>query len=292
MALQHSERELGQLGDHDLARIISGAHEAFKKRHPDLSDIPLPPAVTPVATRTVAQTPEAQVEIKRFSQDQLILPETQIPQEVSDILQRAERAGLTLEPYNLLNVVLDENSEVEGWNSKPESWYWENIKKGNISQDAPKLSDSWVLIDPITRPDYNRGRQLHENDHLGPLLAKLRKDKRIGNIRGVPEISRFGISHDELKQVVLPEIAELLGVEASAVRLPKAIEFNLIGNMKHPEWGKANTWEWFEDKFGDGHRLVGGYPGRGGLARVSYNWSDNRHDRITFRPLVVVSPKA
>ena len=290
--MQHLENEFRRQGKGNLADIIASVHKLNGR------DIPLPSVATPASNAAPAvevqavRTPEAPAEIKRFSPDQLILPETQIPQEVSDILQRAERVGFTLEAYHLSNVVLDENSEVEGWNSKPESWYWEQIKKGNISQNAPKLSDSWVLIDPITRPDYNRGRQLHESDPLGPLLAKLRKDKKIQAVRGIPETSRFSISSNELSQVVLPEIAELLGVEASAVRLPKAIEFNVIGNMKHPEWGKANTWEWFEDNFGVGRRLIGGDSGVGGLSDVSYGWSDDRYGGMAFRPLVVISPKA
>ncbi len=42
MTLQHSERELSQLGDKDLARIISGVKAAFQKRHPEMKDIALP----------------------------------------------------------------------------------------------------------------------------------------------------------------------------------------------------------------------------------------------------------
>jgi len=285
MAMQYIESELRRQGKENLADTIASVHKL------NGSDIPFPSAATSIE-KPVAQTPETPVAIKRFSRDQLILPETQIPQEVSDILQRAERAGIRLEPYHLSNVVLDENSSVEGWNSKPERWYWEQIGKGNIGQDAPKLSDSWVLVDPITRPDYKDGEQLHISDPLGPLLAKLRKEKKIKNLKGIPAASRFVISPNELIAVVLPEIAELLGVEASAVRLPKAIEFNVIGNMKHPEWGQANTWEWFEDNFEDDNRLAGGDSDNGGLADVDYGWSCGRYGGVAFRPLVVVSPKA
>lgn len=42
MAMNYTERELRKLGDNDLAKIIAGAHDAFKKRHPELGDIALP----------------------------------------------------------------------------------------------------------------------------------------------------------------------------------------------------------------------------------------------------------
>ena len=69
MSMQHSERELGKLGDHDLAKIISGAHEEFKKRHPDLSDIALPSVATPASNAAKAvenptvETSEAPVKV-------------------------------------------------------------------------------------------------------------------------------------------------------------------------------------------------------------------------------------
>lgn len=230
---------------------------------------------------------------KALSRDQLILPETALPQYVLEVLQRAERAGIgVFEAYHLSDFVLDQNSNVEGWNSRPENWYWEQIRNGRVSQDAPQLPGSWVLIDKTQRPDHEDSRQLDKNDPLGPLLARLRKKERIENVQDIPSTSRFAISSDELTQVVLPEIAKLLGVETSQVRLPKAIEFNVIGNFEHPEWGITDTWEWFDEKFGDNYRLVGGRSNFGGLANVHYDWSGLHVDGIAFRPLVVVSPKA
>ena len=240
-----------------------------------------------------SETPVESKAILILSKDSLILPDTVLLKEVSDILQKAEKAGIgVFEAHHLSDVILDQSSNVPGWDKKPEAWYWEQIKTGKVSQDAPKLPDSWVLIDKTQKPDYKDGRQMYENDAFGPIISKLRKDKKIQSFKGVPESSRFNISHDELTQVVLPEIAKLLGVEASQVRLPKAIEFNVIGNLKHSEWGNTTTWEWFADKFGDDHRLHGGYSGHGGLAHVHYYWSDSRCDVIGFRPLVVVPTKA
>lgn len=235
------------------------------------------------------ETPTSQT----FSKDQLILPETQIPQYVLDVLQRAEKAGITFfEPYHLSGITLNEDTNVDGWDKKPADWYWEQIKNGTVSQDAAKLPDTWVLIDRTQKPNYRDGKQMYEKDPLETMIAGLRKEGKIQRVKGIPDASRFGISSDELRDHVLPEIAKLLGVEVSAVRLPKAIEVNIIGNLAHPEWGKTNTWEWFEDKFEDTYRLLGGYSVSGGLTDVGCTWSDSHLDDIGFRPLVVVSSKA
>lgn len=276
----------------DLERLV---REFRKAGHPDIADgvkswaniaaqrKDLPKSFSPV--ETPAETPQT------FSKDQLILSETQIPQEVSEVLDRAKDAGITsLEPYHLSGVTLAQDSQVEGWNKRPEPRFWERIANGEIA--PAKLPDAWVLVDKTERPGYKDGKQLHENDPFGSLLKRLRREKKVETIKGIPETSRFGLSHDELTKVVLPEIATLLGVDASQVRLPKAIEFNVIGNSKHPEWGNTNTWEWFADGFGVSRRLFGGGSGDGGLTLVPHLWSDNHYVNVAFRPLVVVSPKA
>ena len=289
MSMRHLETEFRKQGKGNLADIIASVHKL------NGSDIPLPSVISLVDKQVRSpKTPALRVsEIQTFSGDQLILPETALPQEVSAILQRAEKAGIgVFEAHHLSDITLTKDTNVEGWDKKPENWYWDQIKNGEVSPDAAKLPGSWVLIDKTPKPDYKDGKQLHEKDPFGPLLVKLREDKKIQSIKGMPDTSRFGISHNELTQVVLPEIAKLLGVDASQVRLPKEIEFNLIGNLKHPEWGNTNTWEWLNDKFEDDDRLFGGSSGSGGLARVDYRWSGNHDGNLAFRPLVVVSPKA
>ncbi|HUD04810.1 MAG TPA: hypothetical protein VMR59_02385 [Patescibacteria group bacterium] len=63
MAMNYSEKELRRLGDKDLAKIISGAHDVFRQRHPDMQDIPLSKVIV---------APEApKVEITPFTQEQL-----------------------------------------------------------------------------------------------------------------------------------------------------------------------------------------------------------------------------
>lgn len=224
-------------------------------------------------------TVERWEQAQTISKDQLILPEIQIPQEVSDILQRAEKIGLTFfEPYHLSDVTLSKDSNVEERYAKLENWYWKQIASDNINKNASSLPDSWVLIDKTQKPNYQEGKQMYEKDPLGILIAMLRKEGKIQKVQEMPDTSRFGILHDELTQAVLPEIAELLELEASAVRLPKAIEFNVIGNFEHRDWGKTDTWEWFGDRFRTVGWLIGGHYHRShrltGLSRVSHLQSE------------------
>lgn len=249
---------------------------------------------------------EAQPGIKTFSRDQIIIPETQIPQEVLNILHRAEKAGIkSLEPYHLSGITLTKDSDVEGWIEKPGDFYWNQILKGNISQDAATLPDSWVLVDGTQKPYRKNGKQMYKNDPFRSLLKKLRKDKKIGIMRGIPNASRFGISRDNLNQVVLPEIAKLLEIPESWARLLKLIEFNIIGNLKHPEWGETDTYEWFNDtlkndkpKFYD-NSLIGGssifansIAGSEYLGSVGFYMSSSPDKDLGFRPLIVVPTKA
>jgi len=231
-----------------------------------------------------------------FSKDQLILPEITIPQEVSRILKRAEKAGIgVFEPYRFSNITLNQSSNIEGWNSKLEDWYWKKIRNGELNQDAATLPYYWLLVDKTQKPNYKSGKQVYEKDPFGPLLGQLRRDKRIQNIevKGMPETSRFGTSKNELTQVVFPEIAKLAEVEEkiSQVRALTAKEFNIIGNIRHPEWGRTNTREWLEDKLKDGHHLVGGDSDQGGLSQVSPAWPDSHYAAIGFRPVIVISSK-
>jgi len=64
------------------------------------------------------------------------------------------------------------------------------------------------------------------------------------------------------------------------------IEFNILGNIHHPEWGESNCSEWFSDQYKAGlRRLLGGDSDFGGLAYVYSDDPVNRHGGIGFRAL-------
>src|SRR3990167_7202662 len=154
-----------------------------------------------------------------------------------------------------------------------------------VDDSATSLDGNWVLIDKTPKPQYDNGRQSYESDSLAPLMARVRDEEKI---KGSPTpTSRFSTSWNELDKTVLPELAHDLGIRDDQVRLPKAIEFNVLGNMHHKEWGETTTWEWFEDKFESGSRLIGGRSGDGGLAHVGWDQPGLRSDSLGFRPLIV-----
>jgi hypothetical protein len=72
--------------------------------------------------------------------------------------------------------------------------------------------------------------------------------------------------------------------------LPRAIEWNYLGNAFHPEWGDTNTWEWFDDSYQNGtRRLRGGDSEYGGLSDVDWGVPARRRDGLGFRLLVRIS---
>lgn len=223
---------------------------------------------------------------KQFLGREIVVP--QPPQELLDVWTHAIEQGITVfEAHFLPKTELKQNSKYPGWLVKPKEWFWQKIKEGKVAKDAAKLKGSWVLIDASPKPNYNDGQQLYENDPFAQTIVTLRGKDAIQTPANTPSTSRFKISWDEIHGQVLPEIARLLEVEGKKVRLPKEIEFNIIGNIHHPEWGQTNTWEWFEDSFEADGRLCGGDSSHGGLADVGDDWSGDRSDGIGFRPLVV-----
>ena len=224
-----------------------------------------------------------------LTRDQLIIPGEQIPQKVLDVIAKAEEAGFggMFEALHLSGITLSQELQVEGWTKKPNSWYWKQLAEGTIGKDAAKLPDSWVLIDRTRRPVYYNGKQLYRSDPLGSFLKELRQGRKIERAKNVPDTSRFEILDDALVSVVLPALAEILDEESSAVRLLSVAEFNIIGNLEHPEWGAVNTSEFFKDLLGE-CPLFGGNSELGGLTNVGYLWPDLHPNNVAFRPLVVV----
>lgn len=213
------------------------------------------------------------------------------PKELLETWKRAAERGFgTFEAHYLPVIQLSKYLNNRSWQAKPSDWFWQQIDKGLINRDADKLGGNWILIDRITKPDYDNGQQMYQGDPFEGVIAALRKEKKLksNSLRSTPEGSRFGISWDNLTNIVLPEFAEQLGVDKSKIRLPRAIEFNVLGNIFHPYWGLNKTSEWFQDEFGhEGFlRLVGGRFDLGGLRRVNYDASQNNSTYFGFRPLI------
>ncbi|KKQ26832.1 MAG: hypothetical protein US43_C0044G0010 [Candidatus Levybacteria bacterium GW2011_GWA1_37_16] len=173
---------------------------------------------------------------------------------------------------------------------KPEQYFWQQIRDGNFPAEAVMLEEGWYIGDSRAKPMYYNGKQMYgKRDYMEPLMAYLRASNKIKKYNGIADDSRFGASPEEIEEVIIPEFTVRSGAKG-IVRNRKYMEFNVRGNITHPEYGKTNTWEWFSDHaFRDAGRLFGGRSGHGGLAFVNDN-SVDCHDDSTGFSLVVGFP--
>lgn len=216
------------------------------------------------------------------------------PDGLLELQEKLSREGFSFEPIHYPRKRLTRDSRFWDGKTRPQEWFWQQIDEGRVSKSAANLSGKWALIESVQKPQYDYGRQMYYGgkDPLGEALKGWRKDGRIAIpswARDVPANSRFAVSADETDALVVPHVTNLLGVKANLVGPPREIEFNVAGNLNHPEWGQTNTWEWFADQFELGSRLVGGDSALSGLAHVNALGSGRRHDDLGFR-LQVSSP--
>ena len=192
-------------------------------------------------------------------------------------------------------MVMKKDSNYPGWIVRPEEWLFSRIQEGGLEENVFSLEGNWVIIDGSQKPEYQEGAQMFENDPFISILAKLRDSGKISKPKWTQRItnigSRFGITFDEIQESVNPSIAELLGVTTTQVRLPRAMEFNLLGNMYHPEWGKTLTWDWLQEIYEDAGPLLVGKSKNGGLSAYDCTARGHHEDNIGFRPLIVFPKK-
>src|SRR3990167_8916288 len=136
----------------------------------------------------------------------------QPPKELMEFLERIHDLGFSFEPYLKRDIVLAQDSEFPGWKVKPNSWLWEQINAGKVSPDAVRLKIGWAAMETIVRPNYDGGKQLHENDPLAPILEDLRKAGHIvvpDYVEHVPSVSRFAVSALEVEGPVIARFAQI-----------------------------------------------------------------------------------
>lgn len=264
-----------QSGFEEQARLFLGGKNPFE------APIKLPKSPL---ERLVSQT--ARMLSKRFGKRILVDP---LPPEFTEE-NLARWAKFNMRPVFLPGENITEERPLKGW-IKLQAWFYKHVKNGYIKPIWQDLSPTmlrrgWYLADFTESVDYTDGSQVFVNDPLAPIIAQLREQKLVGKFDNTPLGSRFAITSDEWQNVVLTHIASKLGVAWCQTRLERANEFNAIGNLYDSNRGKFNTWEWFQDQFGDSYRLCGGSRGHGGLAFVGDRWSDDRHAYIAGHPLV------
>lgn len=235
----------------------------------------------------------------KFLGKKIEIPEP--PQALFDTLKKAkEISWYIFDPHYLPKLEFKKTDDYPGWNIKPNPFYWDYINIGGLNVSASFIDSSWVLIDKTQKPYDEAGLQIYANDPLGNLIGELRYQKKILGRKGMPMGSRFAISWEELHQSVLLQIAKILALNKNQVRLPKVIEFNLLGNVFYPEWGRTDTAEWFEDKirfcdYAFKACLIGGISPKirgSGLSRFFRSDPGIGSSTIGFRPMIVFPPKS
>jgi hypothetical protein len=216
--------------------------------------------------------------------------------ELFDLQEKArEISGFSLDIVVCLEETFPKREALpNGW-TKPDEWLYDQIGKGRLPEATMSLPTTTILIEDVQKPEVvasyygnprrsytqhiaalrERGVSIRDSqkeearalgfieDPLAKYLTAWRETGDIESIAGVPRGSRFGLSAGEIERLVLPQVARMLNIRSDRVRLPKAAEFMYVGNKQHPEWGKTTSSEWFDDRFGDSSRLVGG--GRHGI---------------------------
>lgn len=211
---------------------------------------------------------------------------------------------LGLESHFISKAPFLQSDSYPGWKKKPEKWFYEDVANGKIMQNingelvkiqTVEIEGITLLVDTRCKPQYTGGSQMYKNDNfLGPIIFKMRREGKIKDYNSGPRDSRFNISADEFETQLKPEIAELLKLNISQIRFEKTIEANLIPQMyKHmprKNDGNINTWCWYDEYFGGrAVRLHGGVSGYGGLSGVGYRDSDDHWRSGSVRFVAVLS---
>ena len=83
--------------------------------------------------------------------------------------------------------------------------------------------------------------------------------------------------------LALAKMLQVDTIPGAAVRLPRAIEADVLG--QGPGFHDTSTYEWNEEYYWSGRRLISGLSAYGGASCV--DWLGDWLDDIGFRPLVI-----
>ncbi len=305
-------------GDNDLARVASlkslGLHIDYLRERGHLTEeVPadlVQERVTVFTSELISPHKFKPVEIELLNTSQLVeraheeakayldfdIPIPKPSELFIETMKKAEGEGIGIfHPFHFFSITLSQDANYPGFVRRPSDWLYAQIEAGKISKYALEINDFWGLFDTSRRPDYDNGKQLFMDDPLDAIIKEGRKSGQIKvppHLRHVPIDSRFGVSIKEQDRVVFPELGRKLKLTEhmasgiAVIQRPTLAEIIHAGNIRYPHLGGPDTWESFEDKIGDGRRLVGGYRG---LANIVSRHYDDHDDRVAFRPLVIPS---
>lgn len=161
--------------------------------------------------------------------------------------------------------------------------FWgRKLSVSNIERRS--LPGRWVVVEVRPKPDWDDPNGYGPDDKMAEILELA---TRFGTSWNTPHGGRLNI------------LATALGLSPNSVRLPTAEEANFVGNLfllanravgtTLPNLGSSRSWEWCENSYGFGNRLVFGNSEGGGLAAVDWFWRSDTHHNLGFRVLAVLS---
>lgn len=206
--------------------------------------------------------------------DSILLKQIKVPK-APKLSVKTEAA---LKKYGFMPMYLPDLKETD----YPAKFILPNWGKWLTMNDIEKkpLVGQWIAVETIKKPHWN------DDNKEDTLRDELGLD------------TRFRQTWDATTETHLPKVAKILGVSNKATRLPSAEEWNLIGNVFNwlrdelnedlPDLGATNSWEWCENAYESGRRLLVGSAEYGGLAGVHYHWHGRSDDGVAFRVLAVL----
>ena len=201
----------------------------------------------------------------------------------------------------LPEIELSESHKFVDWREGPKRNFYQLINQGKLSKNSLSLSGKWVLIDGRAKP-VRCYPWLAKDDVLVVLSEKILGINWLKKCRGFSkqqyendfllEIlkkngfnSRFSLTWQQIDEIIKLEVAKILSIDSSKIRLPKFVEWNFLGSLFYPEWGQTSTWEWFSDRLKTGECLAGG---AGSLSALGWDPPDLWSNILGFRFLVEI----
>ena len=194
MTLEHAKNVLEELGDNDLAEIVSGAREAFNRRHPGIKDIFLPGTV-PVEKQAI-----------KTSETRKIYPEISLEEE----WQRQTQGFIRLGFHTKLGLTEENYSRrFPKFTPQPENF------KGRLDapvlvetrispEDQCKLAGIQYVLGGLAKRDWNEKRKDYTTPKA-PYAAWLEDGGN--NLGKKPEDVRKNLKDDEIAGTELDGIA-------------------------------------------------------------------------------------
>lgn len=182
--------------------------------------------------------------------------------------QKLESAGVTpelerrLKKFGFIFHFLSQQDltpQIPTWTPPLSPWLKIHIEEEEtVDPKVLFLPQALIAIETRAKPPFENGQQMYPRDEefLGPVLKSLREEEKIpreveyglGTLN-LPPDSRFGLSFEEIKNHIIPQLSQILDVEKKRIHLPKISQFLYLAYHFYPQLLSKGTIEWCEDLY-------------------------------------------